>query len=114
MASLAPAPRLAQGTPAAIGRRSPETENPMRRLAILASLLSAQALAAPVPNPTDPDDGTRIICRREVPTGSLIPTRKACRTQAQWDALARGSQAMAQDLVERHRGAPSCFSGGGC
>jgi hypothetical protein len=73
---------------------------------LMLTALSGAALADPVPKPGDEDYATRMICRKEAPTGSLIRTKKECRTQAQWDALARGSQDMANDLVERNRGMP--------
>jgi hypothetical protein len=73
---------------------------------LLLTSLSTAAFADPVPKPGDPDYETKMICRKEAPTGSLIRTKKECRTQAQWDALARGSQDMANDLVERNRGMP--------
>lgn len=87
----------------------------MLRLPVLALALavSMPVAADPVPRPGDADYETRLICRKDTPTGSHIRSRTECRTQAQWDALARGSQNMAGDLVERHRGTPSC-NGGGC
>jgi hypothetical protein len=93
-----------------MGRAFPAAakEHAMVRLSalLLLAALSSAALADPVPKPGDPEYETKMICRKEAPTGSLIRTKKECRTQAQWDALARGSQDMANDLVERNRGMP--------
>ncbi|HEU4968625.1 hypothetical protein [Sphingomonas sp.] len=54
--------------------------------------LSAPAIAAGPQKAADTKDDNRVICRREVPIGSLIATRKVCLTKAQWeDRAVRGN-----------------------
>lgn len=37
-------------------------------------------------------DGERLICADEPVIGTRLPKRRTCRTQAEWDAIARDSQ----------------------
>jgi hypothetical protein len=41
-----------------------------------------------------------LICKREVPIGSLIATRKMCMTKAEWQKRADDGNATARALVE--------------
>jgi hypothetical protein len=53
----------------------------------------------------------KMICRREVPIGSLIASRKMCLTKDQWRKRADDGNAMARQLVED--GAGACGHNGG-
>ena len=59
----------------------------MRTAAILLSLAfaaSAPAAAAPNASAQPGADKDKLICKREVPIGSLVATRKVCLTKSQW------------------------------
>lgn len=67
----------------------------MRSIALLALVLAAPAFASD----SKPKVGTAggadnpVICKREVPIGSLIASRKICLTKTEWDARAtRGNE----------------------
>jgi hypothetical protein len=45
-------------------------------------------------------EGSKMICKREKPMGSLIPTR-ICKTAAQWQADREQSRKMMQDMQQR-------------
>lgn len=54
----------------------------------IAAILLAAAIAAPAfaANTAKTDaDKDKLICKREIPIGSLIASRKVCLTKAQWD-----------------------------
>ncbi|WP_347302769.1 hypothetical protein V5740_12305 [Croceibacterium sp. TMG7-5b_MA50] len=44
------------------------------------------------------------ICKRSTPTGSMIASRRECRTAAEWDRLAEAARAHGNDVVDRGRG----------
>jgi hypothetical protein len=69
---------------------------------ILAFAASAPALAAASkPAPEQPGaDKDKLICRREVPIGSLIATRKICLTKAQWTRREEDGNREARKVVE--------------
>lgn len=47
----------------------------------------------PAVQPADQAKKEKLICRREVPIGSLIATRKTCLTALQWQKQAEDAQA---------------------
>jgi hypothetical protein len=60
-------------------------------MTLLLIALSAPAIAAD--SKADKKDDNRVICRREVPIGSLIASRKVCLTKSQWEERAtRGNE----------------------
>ncbi len=76
----------------------------------------ALALAAPTgpdaPQPAKPGaDKEPLVCKREVPVGSLIASRKICLTKTQWRKRADDGNATARGLVED--GAGACGKDGG-
>lgn len=72
-------------------------------LLILALTMSAQALSADKPaQPAAGED--KLICKREVPIGSLIASRKRCMTKAQWERMAEDQQYETEKMVEKNRG----------
>ena len=78
--------------------------------ALLACIGLAVAAYAADPKPAKPQPGTdkeKLICRREVPIGSLIASRKMCLTKAQWEARARDGNEEARKMVYDNTGKPS-------
>ena len=51
---------------------------------VLAAAIAFPAFAAPAKSDQAGADKDKLICKREIPIGSLIATRKVCLTQAQW------------------------------
>jgi hypothetical protein len=47
-------------------------------------------------------DGERMICRRTVPTGSVM-ARRECRSKAEWDAITARSQADMRRTADQDR-----------
>jgi hypothetical protein len=45
------------------------------------------------------DDAKKMVCRRQVPTGSVIE-RRICKTQAEWDNEAVGAANFMADLEQ--------------
>ena len=76
---------------------------------ILAVAVAMPALAdTPRPPPAQAGaDKDKLICRREVPIGSLIASRKMCLTKAQWEARARDGNEEARKMVYDNQGRPS-------
>lgn len=77
-------------------------------LLILTTALFAQPpeLDAARPAPKEP-----LVCKREVPVGSLIASRKVCLTKTQWRKRSDDGNATARNLVEE--GAGACGQDGG-
>lgn len=65
---------------------------------------SAQPAAAAADTADDPN---KLICRREVPVGSLIASRKMCLTKAQWAERERIGSEVARRMVEDNQGRPT-------
>ena len=77
-------------------------------LAISTPGLASSDTAAPAQPGAAKD---KVICRREVPIGSLIATRKICLTKTEWQKRADDGNATARQLVED--GAGACGQNGG-
>ena len=83
----------------------------------IAAILVAVALASPslAFGPKEPDavgaEKDKLICKREVPIGSLIASRKTCLTKEQWRKRQDDGNATARSLVED--GAGACGHDGG-
>ncbi|MDO9487813.1 MAG: hypothetical protein Q7J32_05520 [Sphingomonadaceae bacterium] len=60
---------------------------------VAASLLAVPAVAqtaAPAqPQTAAVDDKDKVVCRREVETGSIAKRKKICHTKREWEALAQ-------------------------
>ena len=81
---------------------------------MFATALLYLLLAAPPEAATPPDPKERLICKREVPIGSLIASRKVCLTKSEWEARAQNGNEQARRQVYDNMGRPSCnFNGGG-
>ena len=74
-----------------------------RESAAAAPAPAPQAAAAPAPAPA-PAEGTakadRMVCKSIAPTGSRI-ARKTCRTQSQWEEMAREGRDAAGQVQRR-------------
>jgi len=80
--------------------------------ALLAAVAGGAVYAAEQPNmPKDSQGKDPLICKREVPIGSLIATRKMCLTKKEWQKRADDGNATARALVED--GAGACGHDGG-
>jgi hypothetical protein len=61
--------------------------------AVAAFAVAAPAMAADKEQKDDKDaPKEKKICRNEMVTGSLIAKRRICKTQAEWDQLARDTK----------------------
>lgn len=49
----------------------------------------------------------KLICRREVPVGSLVASRKMCLTKAQWAERERVGNDVARQMIYDNQGRPS-------
>jgi hypothetical protein len=80
--------------------------------ALLAISAAGTVYAAEQPNAPKPGENKDpLICKREVPVGSLIATRKVCLTKKEWQKRADDGNATARGLVED--GASACGQNGG-
>ena len=61
---------------------------------------AAPAPTAPAEPPADPN---KRICKRFANTGSMIPSRRECRTAGEWSRIAEAAQSSSQDMVDRGR-----------
>jgi hypothetical protein len=65
-------------------------------VSVAASLLAVPAVAqtsAPAqPQTAAVDDKDKVVCRREVETGSIAKRKKICHTKREWEALAQRSR----------------------
>ena len=70
-------------------------------ISMLLIALSTPAFAANPKSQADNKDDNRVVCRREVPIGSLIASRKVCLTKAQWEERAtRGNDEARRQMEE--------------
>ena len=76
--------------------------------ALIAIAAGGAVYAAEQPNAAKPDKDP-LICKREVPIGSLIATRKMCLTKKEWQKRADDGNATARALVEDGAGAVCPF-----
>lgn len=65
-----------------------------------------QGASAPLPA-GEVEDPDKLICRREVPVGSLIASRKVCLTKAQWAERERVGNDVARRMVQDNQGRPT-------
>lgn len=82
------------------------------RQALLLTLLAASSAAwaadqKPASAPQPGADKEKLICRREVPVGSLIASRKTCLTKSQWEQRARDGNEEARKMIYDNQGRPT-------
>ncbi len=67
---------------------------------VVFTMLAEATVATPPPaKPVDPLD--KVVCRRELETGSLTRVRKECRTRREWSKIADAVRRDAQTMRER-------------
>jgi hypothetical protein len=71
---------------------------------VLAMMADATATASSA-KPVDPLD--KVVCHREIETGSLTRVRKECRTRREWSQLSDAVRRDAQELRDRSSSVPS-------
>jgi predicted secreted protein len=71
---------------------------------IIAIAVAAPALAAEVKPGADKE---KLICKREVPVGSLIASRKTCLTKAQWVQRELDGNEEARKMIYDNQGRPT-------
>ena len=77
----------------------------MRRLAGLITVamgLSVATAGLAQQTASPPPAKPKLICKRSAETGSLIPTRKECRTREEWDRLAEAARSNAEYENQRN------------
>jgi predicted secreted protein len=83
----------------------------MGRFLLIGLILAAPAMAAPAVSADGAKEKDKLICRREVPIGSLIASRKVCLTQTQWTQREVDGNTEARRVVEAAAG--RCGGNGG-
>ena len=76
-------------------------------LTMIMALAGPAAADTPKPAQAAAGDKEKLICRREVPIGSLIATRKRCMTKSQWEATAATGNEEARRAIEMNQGRPT-------
>jgi hypothetical protein len=69
--------------------------------------LFAQAAEGTTPGAPAPEDENKLICKREVPVGSLIASRKVCLTKRQWAERERVGNDVARQMIQDNQGRPT-------
>ena len=78
-------------------------------------LATTLLLSVGEPNPAPAAAGKeRLVCKREVPIGSLISRRKICLTKAQWEKRSLDGNEEARKQAYDNMGKPSCNARGSC
>jgi hypothetical protein len=79
----------------------------MMHVLLLAALLANTQLATPAATVTQPAAKPsknmaeeKKVCRREIPTGSIMPKR-FCKTQKEWDELSASGQETVKQVREK-------------
>ena len=79
----------------------------MHKPIAFATLLACMLLPAAAEPAAKPGaDKDKLVCKREVPVGSLIASRKRCMTKAQWTALERDHNEVARKMIYDNMGRP--------
>ncbi len=75
----------------------------------ISSAAAAADPAPPAPAAVTPasDSDQRMICRRDLETGSLVKIKKTCHTREQWRYIDDVNGRTARDLVEAGTGRPA-------
>ena len=68
---------------------------------LLIGALSASLQSAPPPAAASSE---KKVCRSDHVVGSRVPTKRTCRTQAEWDKLDRGMDAASRIQMEQSLG----------
>jgi hypothetical protein len=68
---------------------------------IIAILMMSDAATAVATAPAKPDPLDKVVCQRNVETGSLVRGKKDCRTRREWAALSAASRRDVDTLRDR-------------
>jgi hypothetical protein len=67
--------------------------NPIIILAVGGMLMAAPAVAAePTPPAAQQAEQSKVICRKETETGSILKKRRVCYTKRQWEQAGQASR----------------------
>jgi hypothetical protein len=75
-----------------MGAENEEKPEMRQILSVAAIAVTVAAVPAFATQDNDGADSQRRICRTLQSTGSILPPRRQCRTQAEWDQLTKNSQ----------------------
>ena len=79
-----------------------------------AIILFALLVQSPAPRGSEPAAKPRLICKREVPVGSLVARSKVCLTADQWTKRGDDGNDAARKMAYDNMGRPSCQGSGSC
>jgi CO/xanthine dehydrogenase Mo-binding subunit len=68
-----------------------------------AAILAAAMPALAAETWTDGANDQKLICKKQLETGSLVKKKKTCLTAEQWKRVAEGSQAMTERMQDESR-----------
>lgn len=87
-------------------------------IALMAAIGPSLAVAAPAasaePAVKPAFDDEKLICRKQVETGSLVRGKRVCMTRAEWAKLGDAARDGGQYLIEQNEGKPACTSASTC
>jgi hypothetical protein len=75
-------------------------------MSVSAALLAVMMLgdaSATAPKPAK-DDGNKMICRRELKTGSMVTATRRCHTKKEWARLIDATSRAAREYIELDKG----------
>jgi hypothetical protein len=72
------------------------------RWPVLLPLLIVLPASAPASTPRSAVPPDKMICRKQLETGTLAKFTKTCMTKAEWDRLRDKSQALGENLRDRN------------
>lgn len=70
--------------------------------ALFVAMMLSEAATAATPATPNPDD--KIICRRQLETGSWVKAKKICHTRSEWARLSDLGRRDAEDLAIARNG----------
>ncbi len=72
----------------------------VRAVLAFALLMSGASSLAAEAAPGATPEAEKLICKKQVPIGSLIATRRVCATKAMWDRNAKNAQDQTQMFTQ--------------
>ena len=74
---------------------------------LLVLIMTADATTSPPTAATPIDPMEKVVCRRYIETGSLVKSKRVCRTRREWVDADQKGRKTAEDLYDRGIIAPS-------
>lgn len=65
------------------------------------------AASAPAPAQAAPAEPEKLICRKQIETGSLVRGKKTCMTRTEWAKVGDAARDGSQYLLEQNEGRPA-------